>query len=66
MYQKLSVNNFSYRKKGYGQYSLSFTNNGKQWTIYTTNSSLIDDLFNFDKYPTQKFLQSVKKQIKIK
>jgi hypothetical protein len=66
MYQKLSVSNFNYGTKGYGQYWLSFTINGKQWTIYTTNSQLIDDLFKSEKYPTQKFLNTVKKQIKNK
>jgi hypothetical protein len=66
MTESLTVNNFSYGNKGYGKYWLSFTKNGKQWTIYTTDSKLIDDLFNYDKYPTQKFLHSVKKHIKTK
>lgn len=66
MTEKLTLNNFKHGHKGYGQYWLSFTQNNKQWTIYTTDSQLIDNLFHSENYPTQKFLNSVKKHIKTK
>jgi hypothetical protein len=66
MNQKLSVNNFKFGKKDNGYYWLCYTTGYKAYTIYTNDSKLIDDLFNCSKTPTQKFLQSVKKQIKNK
>jgi len=66
MNQKLTLSNFTHGRKGYGQWWLSFTYNRKQWTIYTTDSQLIDNLFHNEKELSQKFLHSVKKHIKTK
>jgi hypothetical protein len=66
MSEKLTLNNFKHSSKGYGKWWLSFTQNNKQWTIYTTESQLIYDLFHSEKYLSQKFLNSVKKHIKTK
>ena len=44
---KLSINQFSYKRKGYGQYEFTYTiKSGKEYTNYSTDSEIFDLTFN--------------------
>jgi hypothetical protein len=57
MSNKLNINQFSYKRVGYGQYEFTYTiKSGKEYTSYSTNSEIFDFVFNSDE-PKQKNLK---------
>ena len=60
--ETISILDFCKKSSGYGQYTVTFTSQktGKIYTAYTTNSILIDKIFNSEN-PKLKDLHRLKK-----
>jgi hypothetical protein len=65
MRTQISIHDFYFLQTGYGHYKVTYTSpvTGKEWSIITTNTPLIDATKNVD-YPKIKNLIELKKVCK--